>query len=561
MRNGFLGSLTAMLTAAGLVMAQAPAPSSTPTTAESKPETAGQPQTPVLTPDGGPGVQLIGEPLPASANRFYASGEYLLWFAKGARLPPLATANSGTPASFTAIVPPTTETVTFPGPPPRTITETFSESFMQTQAVGAILGRPGTVVVIGNTEVDDEARSGALLTAGVWLDSEQTIGIECSGFLLEPHSSLFTASSKNFTGLGQPFVTTLGSPLPLRIHSPLGHSPVPIEVPRPSGLKQGVGSEDVFTVGTFVDLAASESITITVTPPKPPKKFVFAFTENFHQSDVGSVDVATSSLLGGTEANVRIKAGGNSNYHVDLLGGFRFLELKDRLNISSLTQLATSDAFVVTSGTAPPQSLPLVTSSGVFYQLPGSNSPFVSGGVLSLFDLFDTRNQFYGGQIGSEAEFLLDRWVVNLRGKLGLGVMHQQADVFGVTNLVTPSGISAFAGGLYAQASNSGSHRRDVFGVVPELGINVGYQVSRHLRATVGYSGLFALGCVIRPGDQLDRTLNPNLVPALFDRAVLNSPTLNPFGAGVIGPARPAFTFKDTDFWVQGLNAGLELDF
>src|SRR5262249_54432945 len=162
------------------------------------------------------------------------------------------------------------------------------------------------------------------------------------------------------------------------------------------------------------------------------------------------------------------------------------------------------------------------------------------------------------GQLGTDIEVRRGRWVVDVTGKVALGVVHQQADVSGLTQLITPGGVTSFPAGLFAVSTNSGPHSRDVLGVVPEVGINLGYQVTERARATVGYSFLFTLGDVIRPGDQMDRTVNPNLVPALFN------PNFNPltgtagptaFGSG---PAQPAFTFKDTSYWAQGLAAGLE---
>jgi hypothetical protein len=432
----------------------------------------------------------------------------------------------------------------------------------QVQTATPTLGTPNTFVVIGNQEVDDQARSGAVLTAGFWLDREQTIGIECSGFFLEPHASHFTADSSSFPGLAQPFVNPFGTPLvppstrpttfklALGMGLTLNRLPPPLVQPVPPGLKPGSGVEDVFIIGGSQGLSGTQTLSLAVTPPIPPLLRTVTTQESFQQTNQGAVDVYTSTNFGGAEADFRVNAGRGSHYRVDLLGGFRFLELKDQLHISSITSLTSTDQFnfIETGPNITPivSNNPPVTSSGAFYPSP----QIVPSGVLQLSDLFETRNQFYGGQIGVEAEFLRGCWSVDLRGKLALGVMHQQADVFGSADLFTPTGVSHFAGGLYAQDTNGGSHRRDVFGVVPELGINLGYQVTRHLRATVGYSGLFALGCVIRPGDQLDRTLNPNLIPALG-----GTPTANSF------PARPAFTFKDTDYWAQGLNAGLEFDF
>ena len=100
-------------------------------------------------------------------------------------------------------------------------------------------------------------------------------------------------------------------------------------------------------------------------------------------------------------------------------------------------------------------------------------------------------------------------------------------------------------GGLLVLSTNGGRRARDEFAVVPEIGINVGYQICYWLRAYVGYSFLY-WSDVARPGDQFNRVVNPTIVPAS-----------NTFGTP-IGPAQPSCTFQHTDFWAQGVNFGLE---
>jgi hypothetical protein len=101
-------------------------------------------------------------------------------------------------------------------------------------------------------------------------------------------------------------------------------------------------------------------------------------------------------------------------------------------------------------------------------------------------------------------------------------------------------------GGLLVVSSNAGVRAHDEFAAVPEFGINLGYQICKSLRAFVGYTFLY-WSDVARPGDQINRTVNPTLVPA--SRA---------FGTP-IGPAEPSFTFQHTEFWAQGANFGVEL--
>ena len=64
--------------------------------------------------------------------------------------------------------------------------------------------------------------------------------------------------------------------------------------------------------------------------------------------------------------------------------------------------------------------------------------------------------------------------------------------------------------------------------------------------ATVGYSFIY-WSRVVRPGDQIELDVNPDLLP----------PELDP----VEGALRPRFAFNDTDYWLHGLNVGLECRF
>jgi hypothetical protein len=79
--------------------------------------------------------------------------------------------------------------------------------------------------------------------------------------------------------------------------------------------------------------------------------------------------------------------------------------------------------------------------------------------------------------------------------------------------------------------------------VVPEFGLKAAYQATPHLRLTLGYTYLF-WEKVVRGGNQVDLTVNPNLIP----------PAVSP----VTGPLLPAFPFRRTNPWAQGLSLGAE---
>lgn len=324
------------------------------------------------------------------------------------------------------------------------------------------LGQPGTVELIGNNVVDDQVRSGGRFTAGLWLDEAQTFGIEGSGFFLQPHSTQLTASSDGTTLLGQPFFA-VGT------------------VTLPDGTQQDM---------------AQESALLVASPG----------------TSSGSVQVSTSNRFWGAEANARINLCGDCFYRVDLLTGFRYLELKDQLGIVSV------------SDTIPPS------------------------GPTTVSDSFNTINRFYGGQIGAVVDFCRGRWFLDFRGKLALGAMNRVATIDGSTTFTSGGTTTVVPGGLFAQPTNIGHYTNTAFGVVPELGFRAGYQITSYLRASVGYSVIYMARNVSQPGDQIDRAVNVTQVPAL--------------GQGPLaGDLRPAFTFLNTDFWAQGFQFGLELNF
>ena len=70
----------------------------------------------------------------------------------------------------------------------------------------------------------------------------------------------------------------------------------------------------------------------------------------------------------------------------------------------------------------------------------------------------------------------------------------------------------------------------------PRVCFTVGRQIGDNLTVTVGYTFLY-LSDVIRPGDQIDRTVNFQTND------------------------RPGVLFKETDFWLQGINVGLQWRF
>jgi hypothetical protein len=327
-----------------------------------------------------------------------------------------------------------------------------------------VLGQPGTAVLFGDS-LNHEEFTGGRFSAGWWFDPCQRCGLEASYFFLGQRSIGFDAASTGNPLLARPFFDASPS----------------------------VNGED------------SELVANPLIPGLPG---LIPLT--------GAIHINQSTELWGIEANAVWNCRQGCWFRLDLLSGFRYMQLKENLSI-------TENLLVPFTSTVVP-----------------GESIFVS-------DQFDTRNQFYGGQIGFRAEANWRRWQLDWTTKVALGTTHQQVDINGAT-IITPFGgaPSAFTGGLLALPTNIGHFSRDHFSVVPEMGLNIGYKINDRWRVFTGYNFIY-WNSVVRPGDQIDRAVNINQLPT----------HTGPF----VGPARPAFGFKETDFWAHGVNIGLEFKY
>lgn len=157
-------------------------------------------------------------------------------------------------------------------------------------------------------------------------------------------------------------------------------------------------------------------------------------------------------------------------------------------------------------------------------------------------DLFSTDNQFHGLDLGMETQLNHGSFFLKLLAKAALGNVTQEVNINGST--IASDGVTSttFAGGLLAQPTNIGELSSDKFAVLPEANVTLGCQLTRNVAITGGYSFLY-LSNVVRPGDQIDLSLNPTQ----FDGGVL------------IGEARPAASVNTSEFWMHGFNAGVEV--
>jgi hypothetical protein len=243
----------------------------------------------------------------------------------------------------------------------------------------------------------------------------------------------------------------------------------------------------------------------------------------------GAILVSSRSELWGADLNGLYRLVQRDSWNFNVLAGFKFLDLHETLNISAFT----NDFAGVLPG----------PFTGDKAEVPGTN--------VLVFDGFQTRNQFYGGQVGFQTSWAFaPRWYLSARAQVGLGETHQTINISGSTVQDQPGiGVAAVPAGALATASNSGHFTHDAFSVVPEAQLKVGYQFSRYFSGFIGYNFLYWSN-VVRAGNEISRTVDLQGVPTsgVFNPAVVTT-----------APAPPSFV--QTGFWAQGINFGLQFSY
>src|SRR5262249_51677572 len=142
----------------------------------------------------------------------------------------------------------------------------------------------------------------------------------------------------------------------------------------------------------------------------------------------GNINVKHRQSLQGAEANAICNlcccgecddCGGYHGRRLDLLAGFRWLNLQEDLTIRQ-------------------------------------NVNFTPGlSHTSVVDEFVTENNFYGGQIGLRGEWWRGRWFVNARGTVALGDTEQHVRISGSNVVTLPEGTHVTRpGGVLALPTN-----------------------------------------------------------------------------------------------------------
>jgi hypothetical protein len=159
-------------------------------------------------------------------------------------------------------------------------------------------------------------------------------------------------------------------------------------------------------------------------------------------------------------------------------------------------------------------------------------------------DNFGTRNMFNGLDLGLNPQFVWNNVSLEFLGKIAFGTLNTQEDITGYQVVTSPGSPTIVRnGGLYALPSNIGSYHQDHFWILPEAGATLDWKIRPNIDLRLGYS-LLILNGIVRAGDQIDTSLNPNLFPG--------SPAQT-------GPNHPTFFLRRSDSYIQSVTLGLQI--
>ena len=232
----------------------------------------------------------------------------------------------------------------------------------------------------------------------------------------------------------------------------------------------------------------------------------------------GGVKITNSVQLWGADLTGVMNLYRDSSWKLSALAGFRYLDLYEKFHLSAdLKGIGSSD-----------EGMSYLGQSG------------------NVYDRFQTRNQFYGANLGLRGTYSRGPLSVEFTGMVALGVSHQNLNVAGWFDAVNSSFGAFGTEGIFAQPANEGRTTGNRFTAVPEGKIKLGYALTSYLTVTVSYDILY-LSSVVRPGDQLNRTLPKGQV----------------FNQGLATPSTtsPSKRFESTDFYAQGVSFGMEFTF
>ncbi|HLA84524.1 MAG TPA: BBP7 family outer membrane beta-barrel protein [Thermoguttaceae bacterium] len=380
-----------------------------------------------------------------------------------------------------------------------------------------VIGQPSTEILFGDERLNGQGRSNFRIQFGHWLHCGRTAGIEFDYFTLGEEGTDFRFASND-----------AGVPLYAR---PFFDVNPDLQTP---GQNAELVSDPTFLRGTvdgrideyFQSAGVNLRLNMICCGPRGccEDECAAACGEDVC-GEACTDDCGSSGCLGNTRAGRYYQGLSGlfskacpTSYRVDFLVGYRHYRLSDSLRVHE-----DLEAF--------------------------ESTPEIEAGTTFLVtDEFRSRNDFHGAEIGLVTEAYRGCWSLQLLAKMAFGNNTRIVNIRGESTFQAPDDDPAtYEAGILAgdETTNGGRHVTNRCAIIPQFGAELGYQLTCRTRAFLGYN-LILWNDVARASEQVDYTLNSSYFPPADD------PT---------GEARPHFAWQDSDFWAQGVNAGLEYRF
>jgi hypothetical protein len=433
--------------------------------------------------------------------RFFLGGEYLAWKLNNTTLNPIV---FNVPEGFLQTAP-TTITFNQNGVVSSNVSVSNNSSLLlQSQAQ-----------LSQNGVIDYGMQSGMRLSAGYYL--EQDSGLSINGnFILVPKNSYYLSS---VTGLND----------------------------FPILLQTGFQNTLNFVIPAVV---VGDSPTLTT------EDYAIVLSRQVDSS----IFANASTYIAGGELNVRGRDFLIGDMNFSGLLGFRYFQFKEALDVSSQYTIFRPNGVTDVQN---------INVNGDIVSAPiALNFPTPININSASNDQIKVYNHFIGPQIGINADYHYNRWSVMTGFNLGIGVMHQVAKISsnttqtvktetstqnaaGQITSTTNTSTTNSAGGLLFSPVDVGQYSRNQFGLLPEINAKLGFKATERIKLTVGYDFLLLANVLRAPNQTQLIPYSNNLNYTANNQTQSANQTLQ----------IPAFQYSTSNLIINGVTAGMQLDF
>jgi hypothetical protein len=433
--------------------------------------------------------------------RFFLGGEYLAWKLNNTTVNPIV---FNVPEGLLQTAP-TTISFDQNGDPQSIVSVSNNSSLLlQSQAQ-----------LSQNSIVDYGMQSGMRFSAGYYL--EQDSGLSVNGnFILVPKNSYYLSS---VTGLND----------------------------FPVLLETGFNNSLNFTIPSNIAGQAPTMVT---------QNYAIVLSRQVDSS----IFANASTYIAGGELNVRGRDFLIGDMNFSGLLGFRYFQFKEAFDVSSQYTIFRPN------GVTDVQNINVnvdIVSAPIALNFPTPiNINSASNDQIKVY------NHFIGPQIGINADYHYNRWSVMTGFNLGIGVMHQVAKISSSTTQTvktetstqnaagqitstTNTSTTNSAGGLLFSPVDVGQYSRNQFGLLPEINAKLGFKATERIKLTVGYDFLLLANVLRAPNQTQLIPYSNNLNYTANNQTQSANQTLQ----------IPAFQYSTSNLIINGVTAGMQLDF